>query len=359
MAIETFRFGDFLFDPGNRQLSRAGERIELSSRYLDALALMVSDAGSLISKNRFLDEVWQGVHVTDEALTQCIKTLRKALDDDAASPRFIETVPKHGYRFIALVEFGFAGSESGAVSPAPDRRYTRLQQFLVTGLAAMAGGASAGAIGGLLYGVGAASQAQSGGGALSALLVLWLLTIMLAIIGAAGVGFGIAATEAYKPQSLLAILVGGGLGGMAVGAFARLLGFDAFNLLFGSSPQDFTGASEGAILGVAAGAAFWCTRRMAHNASILRLALPSVLLGAAAAFLIFLTGGRLLGGSLAALAEQFPQSSLSLDPLGILAGENSFGMVSQTVSAGLEAMLFCASLSIMLVHASRRGVTRN
>ena len=42
--------------------------------------------------------------VTDEALTQCIKTLRRQLGDDASRPRFIETVPKHGYRFIAPVE---------------------------------------------------------------------------------------------------------------------------------------------------------------------------------------------------------------------------------------------------------------
>lgn len=356
MATGAFRFGDFFLDPGNRQLLRGGEPIELSSRYLDALALMVSDAGSLISKDRFLGEVWQGVPVTDEALTQCIKALRKVLGDDATSPRFIETVPKHGYRFIAIVEFGAAGNASSVVEPVPEMHYTRLQQFLVTGLAATAGGAIAGAIGGLLYGFAAASQAQSGGGALSALLVLWLLTILLATIGAAGVGFGIAAAEAYKPQSLPAMVIGGGLGGLAVGAFARLLGFDAFNLLLGSSPQDFTGASEGAILGAAASAAVWFTRRMAHNRPIMSLAIPSVLLGAAAAFLISLTGGRLFGGSLAALSEQFPQSSLRLDPLGVLAGESSFGLVSQTVSAGLEAMLFCASLSMMLVHASRRGV---
>src|SRR6185503_19790630 len=57
-----------------------------------------------ISKDRFLDEVWRGVPVTDEALTQCIKTLRRQLGDDAARPRFIETVPKHGYRFVAPVE---------------------------------------------------------------------------------------------------------------------------------------------------------------------------------------------------------------------------------------------------------------
>ena len=66
--------------------------------------MLVGEAGKLVTKDRFLDEVWRGVPVTDEALTQCIKTLRRQLGDDAASPRFIETVPKHGYRFIAPVE---------------------------------------------------------------------------------------------------------------------------------------------------------------------------------------------------------------------------------------------------------------
>ena len=50
-----------------------------------------------------MGEVWRGIPVTDEALTQCIRTLRKQLGDDAARPRFIETVPKNGYRFVAPV----------------------------------------------------------------------------------------------------------------------------------------------------------------------------------------------------------------------------------------------------------------
>src|SRR5918997_970205 len=104
MATGSFRFHRFCLDLGNRQLTRDDVPVELNARYLDALALLVREDGRLVSKDRFLDEVWRGVPVTDEALTQCIKTLRSRLGDDAASPRFIETVPKHGYRFIAPVE---------------------------------------------------------------------------------------------------------------------------------------------------------------------------------------------------------------------------------------------------------------
>src|SRR3954466_2318108 len=104
MTLGSFRFRDFRFDPDERLLTRGAERLDLNSRYLDALALLLRERGRLVTKDRFMDEVWRGVPVTDEALTQCIRTLRRQLGDDAARPRFIETVPKHGYRFIAPVD---------------------------------------------------------------------------------------------------------------------------------------------------------------------------------------------------------------------------------------------------------------
>src|SRR5687768_13217623 len=121
MSPGPYRFDRFALDPDDRQLSRDGVPVELNARYLDALALLVREAGRLITKDRFLDEVWRGVPVTDEALTQCIKTLRRQLGDDVARPRFIETVPKHGYRFIAPVEGRGAEStvQTGAQSTAP------------------------------------------------------------------------------------------------------------------------------------------------------------------------------------------------------------------------------------------------
>ena len=112
MTTGTFRFDRFELDAADRRLLRDGEPLELNSRYLDALSLLLRERGRLVSKDRFLDEVWRGVPVTDEALTQCIKTLRRQLGDDAGRPRFIETVPKHGYRFIGPVEGRERGSPS-------------------------------------------------------------------------------------------------------------------------------------------------------------------------------------------------------------------------------------------------------
>jgi DNA-binding winged helix-turn-helix (wHTH) protein len=105
-ADNCFRFDAFVLDPADRQLRSGDGAIELNARYFDALTLLVRERGRLVSKDRFHEEVWRGIPVTDEALTQCIRTLRRQLGDDAAQPRFIETVPKHGYRFIAEVSDG-------------------------------------------------------------------------------------------------------------------------------------------------------------------------------------------------------------------------------------------------------------
>ena len=106
MAVRHYAFGPFRLDPHERRLFSGDVPMELSSRYFDALLLLLQHPGTLLSKERFLQEVWQGIPVTDEAVTQCIKTLRRQLGDSATQPHLIETVPKHGYRFVAPVAQG-------------------------------------------------------------------------------------------------------------------------------------------------------------------------------------------------------------------------------------------------------------
>lgn len=110
---QRFLFDDFLLDVGNRSLLRGGSLVELNPRYFDALALPVRAQGALVGKQRFMDEVWGDTVVTDAALTQCIKDVRRALGDDAANPRFVRTVPGHGYRFIAPVREATGGGPMG------------------------------------------------------------------------------------------------------------------------------------------------------------------------------------------------------------------------------------------------------
>ena len=344
MTPESFRFDRFQLDPAERQLRQDGEPVEINGRYLDALTLLVREQGKLVSKDRFLDEVWRGVPVTDEALTQCIKTLRKQLGDDAARPRFIETVPKHGYRFIAPV-----GGPPLVGKRARIQRSEGGQEILVLGAGGTIGGGLAGLIGGLIYGFAGASQpVQQGSGAVSVLLVLVCITTMMALIGGAGVGFGIAYLGHSRPAYWK--IIGGAVGGLIVGTITKLLGIDAFNLLLGRSPGDITGAGEGLLLGTAVGVGAWLAGRID---GMRRSSAAAALIGGATGVLIVLLGGRLMGGSLALLSEQFPDSRLRLDQLSALFGEDGFGPVSQIVSGGLEGALFAGCVVGAMVLARR------
>jgi DNA-binding winged helix-turn-helix (wHTH) protein len=349
MTRAGFRFDRFRLDPADRRLTRDGRPVEISARYLDALALLVREAGRLVSKDRFMDEVWRGVPVTDEALTQCVRTLRRALGDDAASPRFIETVPKHGYRFIAPVE------------PAGDRDPLSAGKGLTgnwrrvgaLALAGTVGGAGAGALGGLFYGFAAASQPlQPGMGAVSVLLVVVCITTLIATIGAAGVASGIAAIGFAGARPAQWSVAGGALGGLAVGTVVKLLGLDAFNLLLGHSPGDITGPFEGVLLGAAVGLAAWLGLRGGASSPRRRVA-HAALIGGAAGVLIPLLGGRLMGGSLDLLASSFPASRLRLDQIGRMLGESGFGPLSQIVTGALEGGLFAACVVGAMTIASR------
>jgi len=339
MASGSFRFGPFLLDCRGRRLSRAGAAVDLNSRYLDALILLVGAHGDLVSKDRFLEEVWRGVPVTDEALTQCIKTLRKALGDSAAEPRFIETVPKHGYRFIAAVE---ATQTTGAPAPAGPHPW---RDVLLLGGAGTAGAGLAGLLGGLFYGL-AAAVAQPAMGALSVLLVLMAVTLVVALAGGAGVAFGIAVARAPSPLSIL----GGAAGGLIVGALVKLIGLDAFRFLLGHSPGDFTGALEGAALGASVGLSFWLAQRVSFRRAIAMAAAA----GAVTGLFIPLAGGRLMGGSLDLLARNFPGSTLRLDAIGHLLGESGFGPLSQSITGVMEGALFGACVVGAMLLAPRR-----
>lgn len=334
MPSGRYHFEDFVLDPDNRELRRAGAPVDLNGRYFDALTLLVREHGRLVTKERFLDEVWRGVPVTDEALTQCIRTLRRQLGDNAAVPRFIETVPKHGYRFIA------SPADDAVPTDDPQPAYS-WRDALVVGGAATLGAGVAGLLGGLFYGLAGAWQpTQTGMGTLSVLIVLIALTIGLALIGGAGVGFGIAATGFARDRPWRWAVIGGALGGLAVGGVTKLLGLDAFHLLFGRAPADFTGATEGILLGAAVGFAVWFGSRSTPDRLVHRSLAAAAAGGAAVGVLIPVLGGRLLGGSLDLLTSSFPDSRLRLDRIGAVFGEPGFGQLSQIVTGGLEGMLF-------------------
>ncbi|MBO9671416.1 MAG: transcriptional regulator [Sphingobium sp.] len=339
MGADRFQFGDFTLDAVDRRLLRAGHPVELGSRYFDALLLLLGEPGKLVSKDRFMDEIWQGVPVTDEALTQCIRTLRRQLGDDAARPRFIETVPKHGYRFVGAVRL-----LGRAPTPVPAASYNDwLPRLLFIGGAGIIGGGIAGILGGLLYGFGVNAQTmQPAMGSASVLFVLLAINLLVGLAGGAGVGFGLAISELALPQRWHWSMIGGAAGGFAIGAAAKLIGLDAFRLFLGHPPASMTGALEGALLGAAIGLATWLARH--QTATLGRSMIRGGLAAGIAGLLVPVLGGRLLGGSLDLLLQQFPDAGFRLDSVGAMFGETGFGPVSQAVTAATEGALFGACL---------------
>jgi DNA-binding winged helix-turn-helix (wHTH) protein len=107
------RFGDLVLDPTNRRLTRAGAEISLQPKAFDTLLFLVERHGSLVTKRALLETIWFETAVTDNALTQQISELREALGDEARRPRFIRTIPRLGFTFVAAVERTSASLGSG------------------------------------------------------------------------------------------------------------------------------------------------------------------------------------------------------------------------------------------------------
>lgn len=362
LSNAVLEFGGFRLEPAERRLTRDGAVVDVSGRYLDALLLLASSPGELVTKDRFMAEVWRGVPVTDEALTQCIRSLRKALGDEAGRPRFIETVPRHGYRFVAEVRPTAAplpsaqGSPPSAThrsdvgSPQAERTekdlkadsgfksYSPRSQLLLFATAGLIGGAGSGLVGGIGYGLIAATEPPAGTGAVSILLVMTCLCVLIGLLGGLGVGSGTALGRLLGPGRLFPLMAGGALGGLVVGAAGRLIGLDAFSLLIGSRPLAITGGSEGLIIGAMSGAALWLAE-LDERALPTAVVGKGALLGAIAGTLVSFGGGKMMAGSLATLAAAHPDA-----PLGRLLGDPSPLLLLAAGAA--EGAIFIAALTL-------------
>ena len=117
MLIDSLlRFGPYQFDAARGQLQRGSQIVKLTPKALALLRLFVTQAGQVVTKEELFRTVWPDTVVSDAALTACILELRQALRDNARTPRYIETVHRRGFRFIAPV------AASAATVPSAELR---------------------------------------------------------------------------------------------------------------------------------------------------------------------------------------------------------------------------------------------
>ena len=112
------RFGSFHIDPRTWLLTHDGRPVDLSPRLVEILAYIVARDGDIVTKDELLERFWPDVHVTENTLTRAIADIRKAIGDEAAEPRYLQTVSRRGYRFPGSK--GSRGSKGsiGSTSPA-------------------------------------------------------------------------------------------------------------------------------------------------------------------------------------------------------------------------------------------------
>jgi DNA-binding winged helix-turn-helix (wHTH) protein len=335
---QTFRFGDFELSLDQRQLQRRGGVIKLNPRYFDVLVLLVIKQGQLVTKDQFFDIVWSGVTVGDEALTQCIKTLRRVLGDDVRQPSFIETVPKHGYRFIAPIVTTAAKVNTTSVQadllPAPESQ----RPSLAIALAGMLGGACAGLAGGLIYGYAVALARDTP--ATGTVLVLFTIALLCVLVGALGslfvcVGLALGSLGSRQWHTMVGAIAGGAF----VGGFANLVGLDAFAIVLGVTPDKITGALEGAVIGGSIGLALGVRRTPGQQ--IYRTSLACALASA----LVVAGGGQMMAGSLDSLAAALLASDLPLGRLKPFVPLDRLSLGAEVMLAAVEGLVFGAGVA--------------
>src|SRR5713101_4823236 len=117
----SYLFGPFRLEPATRRLLREGEPLPLTPKAFDTLLLLVQNRERVVDKEEVLRRIWPDTVVEESNLAQNVFTLRKALGDSPEGARFIATVPRRGYRFVAPVTPLPAPGPSGpAESAAPD-----------------------------------------------------------------------------------------------------------------------------------------------------------------------------------------------------------------------------------------------
>jgi TolB-like protein/DNA-binding winged helix-turn-helix (wHTH) protein/cytochrome c-type biogenesis protein CcmH/NrfG len=138
-ASSVLRFGVFELDARTGELRKSGALIRLPPQPLKVLALLASRSGELVTREELQAQIWGNETFVDfeQGLNHCIKQIRVALGDDAETPRFIETLPRRGYRFLAPVSRP-DGPDAGAITPPAATRAAPRRALLTAAIALVA-----------------------------------------------------------------------------------------------------------------------------------------------------------------------------------------------------------------------------
>jgi TolB-like protein/Flp pilus assembly protein TadD len=132
------RFGVFEVDLGGRELRKRGIRVKLQEQPFQVLQILLRNPGEMVTREELRESIWPADTFVDfdQGLNNAVKRLRDALGDSAEIPRFIETIPKHGYRFISTTELSSAAGQprSLAVLPLENLSHDPAQEYFAEGL---------------------------------------------------------------------------------------------------------------------------------------------------------------------------------------------------------------------------------
>jgi DNA-binding winged helix-turn-helix (wHTH) protein/TolB-like protein len=132
-----YRFGQFRYDCGQRLLFREDEMVALAPKVAETLRVLLERHGTVVEKAELMREIWPDTTVEEIGLARNISQLRKALGDESESGRYIETLPKRGYRFVAEVQAAVPDSASSARASGTRPSGRRWQRVLLAAAAAI------------------------------------------------------------------------------------------------------------------------------------------------------------------------------------------------------------------------------
>src|SRR5579863_7432803 len=125
----TFRFGIYEADPGSGELRKSGLRLRVQEQPFQVLLVLLAHSGQIVTRDQLRQQLWPADTFVDfdHSLNTVINKLREALSDSASNPRFIETLARRGYRFLAPVEFIEKQTAPGRPPPPPAMVFAPVQ----------------------------------------------------------------------------------------------------------------------------------------------------------------------------------------------------------------------------------------